>query len=141
MTERSIEVVDEAAMSVLAAELAGALRAGALVFVEGELGAGKTTLVRGMLHALGHRGAVPSPTFTLLEPYRIGELDVVHADLYRLQSADELEMLGMRDFLGTSLCLVEWPERAAGALPAPDLRIRIQGSGDAPRLVTVASRS
>ncbi len=111
-----------------------------LVFVAGDLGAGKTTLVRGILRGLGHDGPVPSPTFTLLEPYRIGGVDVIHADLYRLKDPGELEMLGMRDYLGTCLCLVEWPERAGGWLPAPDWRIDLSGSGEAGRTLCLSAR-
>jgi tRNA threonylcarbamoyladenosine biosynthesis protein TsaE len=94
------------------------------VYLSGELGAGKTTLVRALARALGHTGAVRSPTYTLLESYALGRQHLVHLDLYRLGEPEELELLGLRDELGPStLCFVEWPERGIGYLPAPDLRI------------------
>lgn len=131
MTE--IELPDAAATEALGAALALALRQrpGLLVFLRGELGSGKTTLARGWLRALGVRGSIRSPTYTLVEPYGLdGELDgadVLHLDLYRLQSAAELEQLGLADTPPErSLWLVEWPERAAGRLPAPDLEIRLE---------------
>jgi len=111
----------EQAMSRLGAGLAGRVRGGCVVFLSGDLGAGKTTLVRGFLQALGHRGPVTSPTFTLLETYAAGGLEVAHVDLYRLEAPDELEALALRDYLGPDCVLiVEWPDRARAGLPAPD---------------------
>lgn len=109
----------------LGAALARAgLREGA-VYLAGDLGAGKTTFVRGFLRALGVAGPIRSPTFTLVEEYRAGAAAVVHYDLYRLSDAEELEYLGVRDHLGSgALCLFEWPERGAGVLPAPVLDVR-----------------
>lgn len=108
------------------AALAAECPRGCIIYLQGDLGAGKTTLVRGFMHGLGHEGAVKSPTYTLMEPYRIGESSYCHIDLYRLADAGELEYLGLRDLLddGATL-LVEWPERGQGELPLPDLLIRI----------------
>jgi tRNA threonylcarbamoyladenosine biosynthesis protein TsaE len=105
----------------------GLARAGGLVFLTGELGAGKTTLVRGLLRGLGHEGPVRSPTYTLVESFELSQARVHHLDLYRIADPEELEYLGIRDLLdGASLVLVEWPERGAGVLPAPDLRVHIE---------------
>ncbi len=113
----------------------GLARAGGLVFLIGELGAGKTTLVRGLLRGLGHRGPVRSPTYTLVESFELPTARVHHLDLYRLADAEELEYLGIRDLLDdTSLVLVEWPERGAGVLPTPDLEIVITPEDSGRRL-------
>ena len=105
------------------------LRRGA-VWLSGELGAGKTTLVRGFLRAAGVAGTIRSPTFTLVEEYRIGAMEVRHYDLYRLSDPEELELLGLRDHLAAdSLCFFEWPERGAGVLPDPDLDVRLEYAG------------
>lgn len=125
MLERHAATVAE--MEALGAKVALLLRPGLVFFFHGELGAGKTTLIRGILQGLGHRGAVKSPTYTLVEPYSFEKLTIHHFDLYRLKSAEELEFLGIRDYLGgQNLCLIEWAERGAGMLPVPDLEIRIE---------------
>jgi tRNA threonylcarbamoyladenosine biosynthesis protein TsaE len=101
-----------------------------LITLSGALGAGKTTLVRAILDALGHVGPVPSPSYTLLEQYEAGGWSVAHLDCYRLRDATELENLGVRDLLaGRRLLLVEWPENVAGGLPVADLAIEITVSG------------
>ena len=124
------QIADEPGMLGFAAECAKVFRGGALVYLEGDLGAGKTTLARGVLRALGCVGPVKSPTYTLLEPYELGGLCVYHCDFYRLSDSAELEFLGLRDLLAPeALFLIEWPERGEGWLPAPDLRIRIRISG------------
>ncbi len=121
----NIEVADAAAMAALGGRLARVLDSG-IVFLEGNLGAGKTTLARGILHGLGHAGSVRSPTYTLVEPYPVAQGMVYHLDLYRLADPEELEWLGLRDMLDPgTLLLIEWPERGAGSLPAPDLVVRI----------------
>jgi tRNA threonylcarbamoyladenosine biosynthesis protein TsaE len=120
-------------------------RGGALVIgIEGELGAGKTTLVGGVLAALGVTGAIRSPTYTLIEPYEAAGLQLYHIDLYRLSSAREVEALGIRDLLDArAVLLIEWPSRGAGALPTEDLSVSIeyQGSGAQLRLLTAQAHS
>jgi tRNA threonylcarbamoyladenosine biosynthesis protein TsaE len=107
-----------------------------VIGLSGDLGAGKTTLVGGFLAALGHDGPVRSPTYALVEPYRLGGRDVIHCDLYRLRSPEELEDLGLRDALtGRSVLLIEWPERAAGRLGTPDLELQFAYLDDG-RLLT-----
>ena len=110
----------------------GARAAGAVVYLQGELGAGKTTCVRSLLRAFGAAGPVRSPTYTLVETYALPALTCVHVDLYRLQSLTEVDELGLRDLQGPDLLLlVEWPERGAGALPGADLRLVLSYAGDA----------
>ncbi len=134
------QVADAAAMASLGERLAGVLGTG-IVYLEGALGAGKTTLARAILHGLGHAGKVRSPTYTLVEPYTVAQGTVYHLDLYRLADPGELEWLGLRDLLAVpALLLIEWPERGAGSLPAPDLVIRITGS-DQGRSVDLVSAS
>ena len=117
------------------------LREPFIVGLTGDLGAGKTTLVGGLLAALGHAGPARSPTYSLIEPYRLSGRDVHHCDLYRLRDPEELEDLGLRDLLaGSSILLVEWPERAGDRLREPDLSLHLEYT-DAGRQVAVAARS
>lgn len=130
MIEMTLDIQDAGAMEALGAALARITPPGILIQLEGDLGAGKTTLVRGFLRGLGYRGSVRSPTYTLVEPYEFPvEPDgctVYHLDLYRLGDAEELEWIGIRDLLDArSIALVEWPERGRGVLPAADLGIAI----------------
>ena len=119
-------VPDEQGMESLGAALAPRLRAGQAIFLHGELGAGKTTMVRGVLRGLGYAGSVKSPTYTLVEPYDFGDFRMYHFDLYRMEDPEELEFLGIRDyFQGQGVCIVEWPERGVGILPRPDVDVFI----------------
>lgn len=117
-------------MRAIGASLGRALRAGAgpvVIGIEGELGAGKTTLVGGLLAALGVTGPVRSPTYTLIEPYEAAGLHLYHVDLYRLTDPRELEPLGLRDLLtGSAVLLIEWPSRAGGVLPPADMEILVE---------------
>ena len=115
---------DEAATVHAAAVLATQLKPGQVIYLHGDLGAGKTTLVRGILHALGHTGKVKSPTYTIVEPYNLPIASCYHFDLYRFQDAEEWEAAGFRDYFNAnSICLVEWPERAEQVLPQADIEI------------------
>ena len=112
-----------------------------LITLSGDLGAGKTTLVGGLLTELGHVGPTRSPTYTLLEPYRLQGRDITHCDLYRLRHADELDDLGLRDLQGEgSVLLVEWPEKAAGRLGAADLALTLEYAGPDARKLLVAAQ-
>ena len=111
-----------AAMMELGATLAKTCGDSAIIYLIGELGAGKTTLVQGFINALGYQGAVTSPTFTLVESYNVYDKQIYHFDLYRLNYPQELEDIGIRDYFATpAIWLIEWPERGKGVLPPADI--------------------
>jgi tRNA threonylcarbamoyladenosine biosynthesis protein TsaE len=125
---------DESATLALGAALARAVAPGLVIFLHGDLGAGKTALTRALLRATGYQGTVKSPTYTLSEPYRVqlgGEpVNVIHYDLYRMSSPEEFLDAGFReDFDGKNICIVEWPEKGEPVLPAPDVRVLLSVSG------------
>lgn len=124
--------VSEAQMPALGQALARALEAseGGLLYLDGTLGMGKTTLSQAVIAACGWPGRVTSPTYTLVEPYEGERLTLVHVDLYRLADPEELEFLGLRDYLGPATAwLVEWPERGAGVLPEADVVVHFTEAG------------
>jgi tRNA threonylcarbamoyladenosine biosynthesis protein TsaE len=135
---RDLFLADAAATEALGAALARTRPARAVVFLEGDLGAGKSTLARALLRALGVTGAIRSPTYTLVERYPVPGGEAAHLDLYRLAAASELDFLGLDELSAEAgLWLVEWPDRGEGGLPAPDLRLRmaVEGSGRRIRLL------
>jgi len=139
-----IGIPDEEEMVALGRAVSPWLENMSLVTLAGDLGAGKTTLVRGILRGRGYRGAVKSPTFTLVEPYELAQQSIYHFDLYRLNDPEELEFLGVREYLqGDGLCLVEWPERGAGFLPEPDVNVTIKklNSGRLVRIALLSDRA
>ncbi|MCK5696836.1 MAG: tRNA (adenosine(37)-N6)-threonylcarbamoyltransferase complex ATPase subunit type 1 TsaE [Gammaproteobacteria bacterium] len=173
-----MQIKDEQEMMDFSVSLVKWLTLGNVIYLKGDLGAGKTTLVRGMLRALGHQGAVKSPTFTLVESYSLdnnmfydynslevnvkpnsndkrlsnkrrtevinNKIIIYHFDLYRLEDPEELEYMGIRDYLdGSSIVLIEWPEKGQGILPKADLTINItyQNSGQLGRIIDLFSQS
>lgn len=141
MMIKHIELPDENAVLDLACHLAQCLVMPAVLTFSGEIGAGKTTLIRAMLRALGVSSAIKSPTFSLVESYQCQHLQVHHFDLYRIQDEEELEYIGFRDYFGgQSVCCIEWPERAPLNLVDVDLRfaLTIKGSG---RLMRIEAHS
>ena len=136
---QELRIADEAAMLSLGENMASCLLPGTTVYLEGDLGAGKTTLSRGILRGFGHTGAVKSPTYTLVEPYQPGEWPVYHFDLYRLSDPSELDYMGIRDYFDeASVRLVEWPDRGLGFLPPADLVVTIEAESGG-RLLTLTA--
>jgi len=140
-TSNAWHLDDAAATERVGAAIARALSGGTVVTLAGDLGAGKTTLVRGLLRELGWTGPVKSPTYTLVENYPISSLYLYHFDFYRFADPDEWETAGLAEyFRSDSACLVEWPERVAGLLPLPDLEIVLAHAGNG-RNFTASSHS
>jgi tRNA threonylcarbamoyladenosine biosynthesis protein TsaE len=126
----SIILADAAATEAAGSDLAGLINERSPEFLciclEGELGAGKTTFARGFMRGFGHTGRVPSPTYTLVEPYQCGAYTVCHMDLYRLQDGAELEYLGISEMTGPGhILLIEWPSKAADSIPNKDLQVNL----------------
>lgn len=132
---------DAAATAALGASFKTGAGPGRVLYLRGDLGTGKTTLVRGLLRALGYAGRVKSPTYTLVEPYELSSLHLYHFDFYRLKNRSEWLNTGFREhFNAHSMCVVEWPERAED-LPLPDLDVRLQFAGEARRATLEAGTS
>jgi tRNA threonylcarbamoyladenosine biosynthesis protein TsaE len=121
--------IDETSLVDIAKRLSQTVGAGGVIYLVGPLGAGKTTFARALLSALGVGSRVKSPTYSLIESYNVGPLGIQHIDLYRIADPEEVEWLGLRDFAEPQLWLIEWPERAAGELPAPDLIVNLAHAG------------
>ncbi len=139
---RQIELADEAATLALGAEIARILAPGVCVHLSGDLGAGKTTLSRGILRGLGFEGRVKSPTYTLVELYVVSKLNLYHFDFYRFNEPEEWDDAGFRDlFNGTNICLVEWPEKAGELLPLPDLMIQLSPTPEMTRLASIQAHT
>jgi tRNA threonylcarbamoyladenosine biosynthesis protein TsaE len=142
--ERIRDLGDDRATMALGRDLARGIDQGMQLHLHGDLGAGKTTLVRGLLRALGFEERVKSPTFTLVEPYELSKLSLYHFDFYRFEDPEELRSAGFLEFFGTTaVCIVEWPEKARTFLPAPDLEIWLQATdhgGRSARLVANTER-
>jgi tRNA threonylcarbamoyladenosine biosynthesis protein TsaE len=126
------DLPDEAATARLGGKLAKCLKPGMRIYLCGELGSGKTTLIRGLLRSLGFQGGVKSPTYALVELYVVSRLNLYHFDFYRFVNFNELADAGLADYFhGDGVCLVEWPERAGDALPPPDLEFALAYKGAA----------
>lgn len=145
MTCHTYFLPDEAATVAIGNQLADivkhTLNKGLVAFLNGDLGAGKTTLTRGFVQGMGHDGKVKSPTYTLVEPYELNDWRVFHFDLYRLADPEELEYMGIRDYFDErSCCFIEWPEKGLGLLPKADIVIEMSYSDDQ-RNITLSPQS
>jgi tRNA threonylcarbamoyladenosine biosynthesis protein TsaE len=140
MPDFTLHLPDEAATLMWGSRLAEITRPGLVIYLHGDLGAGKTTLIRGLLHGLGHVGKVKSPTYTLVEPYVISGLNLYHFDLYRFVDPEEWDASGFRDYFNAqSVCFVEWPEKASGLLPKADIDIVLEPQGQGRKGVMTAN--
>ncbi|BED90458.1 tRNA (adenosine(37)-N6)-threonylcarbamoyltransferase complex ATPase subunit type 1 TsaE [Pseudoalteromonas sp. MM1] len=132
---------DEIATVAMGSKVAAIIEQGAVIYLHGDLGAGKTTFTRGVVQGCGHKGKVKSPTYTLVEPYELARANVYHFDLYRLGDPEELEYMGIRDYFSEqAICIVEWPEKGGEFIPVPDLDITLSYVGDE-RKIAVNSAS
>ncbi len=138
--KKSWHIATAEQMEALGATFASVIAGGGVIFLHGPLGAGKTTWVRGFLHARGYTGAVKSPTYTLVESYPLADGLVHHFDLYRLGDPEELEYMGIRDYFSDDmLCLVEWPERGAGVIGRADIELTLSYRGSERELTVCAT--
>jgi tRNA threonylcarbamoyladenosine biosynthesis protein TsaE len=137
----TLYLANEAATLAVGAQLANSLIPGLTIYLHGDLGAGKTTFVRGLLHGLGHSGKVKSPTYTLVEPYVVSRFNIYHFDLYRFIDPEEWEAAGFRDYFNPqTICLVEWPEKAGDLIPQADMDV-ILTVKDGGRILTIKANS
>jgi tRNA threonylcarbamoyladenosine biosynthesis protein TsaE len=137
----TLYLADEAATMAAGAKLASRLSSGLTIYLHGDLGAGKTTFVRGLLRGLGHQGKVKSPTYTLVEPYVISRFNIYHFDLYRFIDPEEWDAAGFRDYFNPqSLCLVEWPEKAGDLVPQADMDVTLTIENDG-RMLNIQANS
>lgn len=139
MQNYTCTLATEAELHALAQRFANIVRKGTVIFLHGDLGAGKTSFVRGFLFALGYKGKVKSPTFTLLEPYQFAHQQIYHFDLYRIVDAEELHHIGISEyFTDESICFIEWPERGFPILPVADLDCYIEIVGNQRKFTMIA---